>query len=178
MTFRNVIATLSAVVMFAACGAHPTQAHPAQARPLNPDADFLIAAHQGNLAQITVGRLAKRKGTTEPVRAFGREFAVYHRRLDTAVREAAARLQVELPAEPNSEQRTLVEQYRAADGADFDTLFLGSQLIAHERAITLTRIVLDTGSEPSVENLATAALPVLQHHHQALTDAQRKLPPR
>ena len=167
MPLRHFIATLTALVLIGA-------ASPAQARPLNPDADFLIAAHQGNLAQIEAGRIAKRKGATEAVREFGREFAAYHRRLDVVVRKAAAGLGVRLPAEPNSEQKALVAQYRSTSGAEFDTLFLGSQLIAHEHAVKLTRVVLDTGTAPQVEKIADNALPVIQSHRQELVEAQQK----
>jgi putative membrane protein len=161
MPLRNLIATVSAFVLIGV-GA------PAQARPVSPDADFLIAAHQGNLAQIAAGRIAKRKGTTEPVREFGRAFVAYHRKLDVAVREAAADLDVTLPTEPNSEQQALVAQYRSTAGTEFDTLFVGSQLIAHEHAIKLARVVLDTGTEPVVEKLVTDALPVIEKHQEEL----------
>ncbi|MEU4693075.1 DUF4142 domain-containing protein [Actinoplanes sp. NPDC023714] len=171
MPLRRFLTVMAALVLIGA-GA------PAQARPLNPDADFLIAAHQGNLAQIQAGRIAGRKGATEAVREFGREFADYHRRLDVVVRKAAAGLGVRLPAEPNSEQKSLVAQYRSTSGAEFDTLFLGSQLIAHEHAVKLARVVLDTGTEPQVEKIAGRALPVIRSHQRELADAQRKLTQR
>ncbi|MEU8243978.1 DUF4142 domain-containing protein [Actinoplanes missouriensis] len=148
---------------------------PAQARPVSADADFLIAAHQGNLAQMAAGKIAKHQGASEPVRDLGRELATYHRKLDVTVRRTAARLEIRLPAEPNSEQQALIEQYRAASGADFDTLFLGSQLLAHERAIKLAQVVIDTGTEPSVEKLAGKALPVIQRHQQAIAATQQKV---
>ncbi|WP_433828208.1 DUF4142 domain-containing protein [Actinoplanes sp. CA-015351] len=170
MSFRHIIATLSAAALLVL-----GTASAAQARPLGPDADFLIAAHQGNLAQITLGKVAKRKATTEPIRELGGELAAYHRKLDTAVRKTAARLDVELPAEPNSEQQTLIQQHESTSGAAFDTLFLGSQLIAHERAIKLAMVVIDTGAEPKVTKLAAKALPIVQSHQQALATAQQKL---
>jgi putative membrane protein len=161
MRLRHLIAVLSA---FAVIGV----ASPAQARPVSPDADFLIAAHQGNLAEITAGRIAKRKGGTEPIREAGRGLVAYHRELDAVVRATAADLDVVLPTEPNSEQLAMVAQYKATSGAAFDTLFVDSQLIAHEHAIKLARIVLDTGTEPAVEKLVTDALPTLQKHQQDL----------
>ncbi len=181
MTFRYFIAVLSAAALVALPAATATAA-PAPdrsslsvSRPLGPDADFLIAAHQANLTQVLAGKIALRKGTDPAVREFGRRFAAYHRRLDAAVREAARDLAVVLPKQPNSEQQTLVEQYRSTPAGEFDRLFLGSQLIAHERALKAARLVLDTGIEPAVKQIVTVAVPVVQEHHDALLAAQTKI---
>ncbi|MBB2945225.1 putative membrane protein [Actinoplanes lutulentus] len=168
MPLRRFFAILSSIVLIGL-------ASPAQARPITPDADFLIAAHQGNLTQIKLGKIAKHQGTTDSVRTIARDLAAYHRKLDVAVRTTATRLDVKLPAEPNSEQRTLIQQHESTSGAAFDTLFLGSQLIAHERAIKLALVVIDTGAEPKITRLAAKALPIVQSHQQVLVEAQQKL---
>ena len=168
MNFRSLIAMLSAAVLIAAPAA------PATARPISPDADFLIAAHQANLTQIAGGRIAARKATHPEVRDLGRRFVKYHRELDSEVRTAARALSVDLPARPNTDQQTLLGQYRAA-GAEFDRLYLDSQLLAHERALKAARLVLDTGTDPVVEQLVTAAVPVVQQHSEALIAAQAKI---
>ena len=180
MTFRHFIVLLS-VTALAAVPATAVSGAPAPetsatsvSRPISPDADFLIAAHQAGLTQIKAGRIAARKGTDPVVRDLGRQFVAYHRKLDAAVREAAADLAVVLPEQPNTDQQTLLGQYEAA-GDQFDTLFLGSQLVAHERALKAARLVLDTGSEPAVRQIVTAAVPVVQQHHGALMAAQAKI---
>ncbi|MFC7535506.1 DUF4142 domain-containing protein [Actinoplanes sp. GCM10030250] len=181
MSFRNVITTLGVLAAIAApatvAHAHPetTRLAPAAVRPVGPDADFLIAAHQANLAQMKLGKLALRKGGSATIRDLGRQFAAYHRKLDAGVTKAATTLDVNLPKAPNSEQKMLLKQYRAADGAEFDTLFVGSQLIAHEHAIKLAKIVLATGTEPAVRHIVAAATPVIQKHHDALAAAQQRI---
>jgi putative membrane protein len=168
MNFRSLIATLCAAVLIAA------PASSAAARPISPDADFLVAAHQADLTQIAAGRIAARKGTAPAVRDLGRQFVSYHRKLDAQVREAARGLAVELPKQPNTDQQTLLALYRAA-GTEFDTLYLDSQLLAHERALKAARLVLDTGTDPGVKLIVTAAVPVVQQHHEALIAAQTKI---
>ncbi|MEV6299071.1 DUF4142 domain-containing protein [Actinoplanes sp. NPDC051861] len=174
MPFRNLIAALGVLAAVLAPAA-VAQAHPqtpplapAVVRPVGPDADFLIAAHQANLAQIKIGKLAGRKAAGTPVRDLGREFASYHRKLDVSVRKAAAAMDVNLPSTPNSEQKTLIAQYRAASGAEFDTLFVSTQLAAHELALKLAKIVLATGTEPAVRKIVTSAIPVVEQHQAAL----------
>ena len=145
------------------------------ARPVGPDADFLIAAHQANLTQIRVGRIAARKAGTGAVRDLGRQFATYHRKLDVQVRKAAGALGVRLPSEPNSEQLTLIQQYRTAPATELDRLFVDSQLLAHQHALKLVRIVLKVGTEPAVRQIVTAAAPVVQKHYAALVSAQQRI---
>lgn len=180
MSFRNIIVALSTVVALvapaataAAAPAQPATA-PAAARPVGPDADFLIAAHQGNLAEIKAGRIAARRGDAAAVRSLGQRLAAYHRKLDGAVVTAARKLDVRLPNSPNSEQLSMIRQYRTASAAEFDGLFVASQLLAHQHAIKLGRIVLATGTEPAVRQLVTAAVPVVRKHHAALVSIQRQ----
>ncbi len=150
-------------------------AAPAVARPISPDADYLIAAHQGNLTQISTGRLAGTKATAPEVRALGVTLAAYHAKLDAEVRRSAQSLNVQLPAEPNSEQKALAEQYRAAPAARFDHLYLSTQVAAHDHALKLTDIVLSTGTDPGVRRLAAAASVAVQQHRDALAKAQQKV---
>ncbi|MBG0568974.1 DUF4142 domain-containing protein [Actinoplanes aureus] len=152
-----------------------TAASAVEARPIGPDADFLIAAHQANLTQMKAGRYAARKAGSATVRDLGRQFATYHRKLDGAVRKAARSLDVRLPSSPNSEQLTLLRQYRAAPAAEFDTLFVDSQLLAHRRAIKLGQIVLATGTEAVVRDLVTAVVPVARKHAAALAVARKQI---
>ncbi|WP_204300161.1 DUF4142 domain-containing protein [Actinoplanes campanulatus] len=152
-----------------------TAATAAPARPVSPEAEFLIAAHQGNLAQITAGRLAARKGEVGSVRKLGKRFVAYHRKLDAQVRAAAEALEVRLPAEPNSEQLTLNEQYQATSGRAFDTLFVSTQISAYERAAKLARIVLRTTTDPMVRKIVVTAVPTIEKNRDALTAARNRI---
>ncbi|MEV0896517.1 DUF4142 domain-containing protein [Actinoplanes sp. NPDC049802] len=172
MLIRRMITALAA----AALAALPvTAATAAPARPVSPEADFLIAVHQGNLAQITAGRLAARKGDEKSVRKLGKRFAAYHRKLDAQVRAAAEELEVKLPGEPNSEQLTLNEQYRAASGPAFDSLFVTTQISAYERAAKLATIVLRSTSDPTVRKIVVTAAPVIEKNRDALTAARNRI---
>ncbi|SFF45506.1 putative membrane protein [Actinoplanes philippinensis] len=144
-------------------------------RPVSPEAEFLIAVHQGNLSQIEVGRLAAKKSENRTVRKLGKRFAAYHLKLDAQVRQVAEALDVRLPAEPNSEQLTLAEQYRTATAAGFDTLFIDTQLSNYERAEKLARLVLAVSKDPSIAKIVAAARPVIEKNRAALAAAREAL---
>lgn len=145
------------------------------ARPASPEAEFLIAAHQGNLAQIKAGKLAARKAENPAVRKLGKRFASYHKKLDSQVRAVSEALDVNLPDEPNSEQLQLAEQYRVASATEFDILFLNTQISNYERAAKLATIVLKATDDPAVRRIVKAVTPVIEQNREALTTTRNQL---
>ncbi|MEV4282877.1 DUF4142 domain-containing protein [Actinoplanes xinjiangensis] len=145
------------------------------ARPVSPEAEFLIAVHQGNLAQIAAGRLAARKSDNRTVRKLGKRFAAYHKKLDAQVKQAAEALGVRLPKEPNSEQLALAGQYAAATGAGFDALFIDTQLAGYERAAKLARLVMAVSTDRSIARIVANATPMIEQNRVALTAARDEL---
>jgi putative membrane protein len=184
MSFRHKVFTLSAATLLglsagpaAAAPATPATIHHtvAAARPASPEAEFLIAVHQGNLAQITAGKLAARKSENRTVRKLGKHLAAYHKRLDAQVKQAAEALGVRLPKQPNSEQLDLAGRYRAAATGDFDALFIDTQLSGYERAAKLARLVLTVSTDPSIAKIVADASPVIEENRVALTAARDEL---
>ncbi len=170
MTLRHTIFTLSFLILVTLPGAPA-----AASRPASPEAEFLIAVHQGNLAQIKAGKLAVRKGANPAVRKLGKRFASFHKQLDAQVRTVSENLDVDLPDEPNSEQRQLAARYRAASATDFDTLFVTTQIANYERAAKIAGTVLDVTTDPAVRRIVKVATPVIERNREALTTTRDQL---
>ncbi|MBL7261169.1 DUF4142 domain-containing protein [Paractinoplanes lichenicola] len=99
-------------VLIAATGLLALPGTTALAAPSDQDASYLKAAHQSNLAEIAGGKIAQQKGTSEQVKNLGARFIADHTKLDTALRQTAEGLGVELPSAPNSEQQALAQRRR------------------------------------------------------------------
>jgi putative membrane protein len=184
MSFRHKVFTLGVITLTAlpaspatAAPAEPATAHHtvAVARPVSPEAEFLIAVHQGNLAQIAAGRLAARKSENRVVRKLGKRFAMYHKKLDAQVKRAAHGLGVNLPTEPNSEQKDLAAQYRTATAGEFDALFISTQLSGYERAAKLAHVILRVSTDPAIRAIVEDAGPKIEENRLALTSARDQL---
>jgi putative membrane protein len=184
MSFRHKVFTLGAIALTAlpagpatAAPAEPATAHHtvAVARPVSPEAEFLIAVHQGNLAQIAAGRLAARKSENRVVRKLGKRFAAYHKKLDAQVKRAAHGLGVNLPTEPNSEQKDLAAQYRTAAAGEFDALFISTQLSGYERAAKLAHVIQRVSTDPAIRAIVEGARPKIEENRLALTSARDQL---
>lgn len=156
-------------------GALAIAAGPAVAAPSTQDTRFLQQAHQTNLAEISAGQLAQQKGNSQVVRDIGARLVTDHTRLDQSLRVAANALGVSLPSTPNAAQLAVARQLQAATGAEFDRLFVTTQIAGHVQAMRNGEEELANGSDPQAKQVATEAAPVIQAHHDLLTAAARQL---
>ncbi|MER7208680.1 DUF4142 domain-containing protein [Streptosporangium sp. NPDC000239] len=160
---------LSAVAVMALSGT----AAGAVASTAPPDANeqdrrFLVQAHQDNLAGITAGRAAVRKGHDRDVRALGRRLVTDHTRLDAEVRQVAQRLSVSLPEEATTAQRIQYNRISARNGDAFDWAWLSVAAVDRRAALARGAKELADGSSAQVKRLAADARPVLLRHLELL----------
>ena len=139
------------------------------------DRAFHVGAHQSNLAEIAAGKLAQSKGQSSSVKEIGAMLISDHTKLDAAVRKLAAAKGVSLPSAPNAEQRAAAAKLAAASGAEFDTVFVSTQLAGHMKAMQLGKDEAARGQDADTKKAAAAAAPVIAHHGEMLTAAAREL---
>ncbi|GGO16440.1 DUF4142 domain-containing protein [Micromonospora parathelypteridis] len=156
-------------------GVAPAAAAQAAAQPSTQDTQYLQAIHQVNLFEITAGDLAQQKGQDQGVKDLGAMLKTDHTQLDQTVQQTASQLGVELPNEPSADQQAVIDKLNNASGAEFDRLWVTSELAGHVQAIQATQTEISQGSEQSVVQLAQTALPTLQAHYDELVQLANKL---
>ncbi|MBQ1044974.1 MULTISPECIES: DUF4142 domain-containing protein [unclassified Micromonospora] len=149
-------------------GLAPAAAAQAAAQPSTQDTQYLQAVHQVNLFEITAGNLAQQKGQNQQVKDLGKMFVTDHTQLDQTVQSTAQQLNVQLPADPTTDQQKVLDKLNNLNGAEFDKAWVTAQLAGHVQAIQATQTEISQGSEQSVVQIAQDALPVLQAHYDAL----------
>lgn len=150
----------------------PSTPAPAQ-RPSAQDRDWLVFAHQVNLAEVAAGELAQKKGGTAAVRSAGRMLVTDHERLDAKVTALARKLGVTLPKTAPPDQEALARKLENESGRTFDQDFLSAMVTGHQNAVEKTKAEIAQGSSPEVKNLARTALPDLKKHLTTMRNAQR-----
>lgn len=172
---RTRLTLLLATAALAGCAQAPTNTAALEPKPDTPpseqDQAWLRTIHEGNLAEIQAGRLARGKGMTKRIKAIGKMLVQDHTKLDVQVTGTATRLGVRLPASPSAEQRTELARLRDSTGKDFDQDFLAAMTNEHMAAIAATKTEISGGSSQTVVALAKAAAPKLQEHLDALRNA-------
>ncbi|MFG1837813.1 DUF4142 domain-containing protein [Micromonospora sp. NPDC049175] len=156
-------------------GVAPAAAAQAAAQPSTQDTQYLQAVHQVNLFEITAGDLAQQKGQDQGVKDLGAMLKTDHTQLDQTVQQTASQLGVELPNEPSADQQAVIAKLNNASGAEFDRLWVTSELAGHVQSIQATQTEISQGSEQSVVQLAQTALPTLQAHYDELVQLANKL---
>lgn len=137
---------------------------PASAAPSEQDTAWMVAAHQGNLAEIAAGTAAQEQGAGDEVRQMGATLITDHQALDADLTQAAEQLGVDLPDAPSPQQQATLEQVKAQQGEAFDTAWIASQIDGHRMTIAATQQEIAAGADATVVALAQAATPVVQGH--------------
>ncbi|HEX5314258.1 MAG TPA: DUF4142 domain-containing protein [Gammaproteobacteria bacterium] len=132
------------------------------------DKAWLVEAHQINLAEIAVGKMAEQKGQSQAVKNAGRTLVADHQNLDRMLEAGAQKLGVQLPDSPSAAEQEQANSLEQKSGADFDEAFLHMEIQGHQEAIADTRRESKAGSSIAVTNLALKTLPVLESHLRML----------
>ena len=112
---------------------------------------------QAGLWEMPAGQMAAEKGNQSRVREVGAEIAEQHVELDKIVVEAANKLGVQLPTEPNADQKQWVDEMKAASGARFDRIFVDRLRAAHGNIFPVIASVRAGTRNEVVRELAQAA---------------------
>ncbi|MEV4253895.1 DUF4142 domain-containing protein [Spirillospora sp. NPDC049652] len=178
-----VMAAVAIMCAGTACGAYDgpgkqaakhtfPSSHPPTEQLSAQDRSWLATAHQGNVAEIEAGQLAKDKSGSAQVQNEGATLLNDHTQMDQMVTSTAERLAVKLPTGPTADQAAQQQQLGALTGSTFDNQFVSAMITAHEQAIAATQNEAAHGSDPGVVALARQAAPVMQKHLTMLKQQQ------
>jgi putative membrane protein len=135
------------------------------------DRAWLVSFHQDDLADVQLGKLAERKGSSAAVRHAGSMLAADHGAFDQKVTRVAEDLNVDLPENKRPEQAALTQRLNKETGTRFDRDFVAAMVEDHEKAIARTEEQVRGGSSPQVTALARTALQALRKHLDMLRKA-------
>lgn len=142
---------------------------PAAAAPATA-ADYAARAAASDLFEIESGRLAQDKAQNADVKAFARMLVADHEKSTADLKAAAAKAQPAITVAPalDAEQQANMQALQAASGAEFDRLYLGQQIVAHEKALGLVRNYASAGDVEALrQHASTVAGPIQKHLERA-----------
>ena len=134
------------------------------ATPSSMDKDFASKAAQGGLAEVEMGKLARRLGATQQVRDFGDKLVSDHTALNNQLKDIAARENLSLPADVSSSQRSTIDKLAKLSGLRFDSEFKKVAVDDHKDDIKEFQKEADSGTDLALKDFASSAGPKLQDH--------------
>ncbi|WP_354638355.1 DUF4142 domain-containing protein [Kitasatospora camelliae] len=141
--------------------------------PLTPlDRDFVKRVRLAGLWELPAGRMALAKGGTPEVKTAGQHLVDGHTDLDRADLAAASALGMQVPNEPNDQQKGWLKQLEEAQGPEFDRLFANILRNAHGQVFAVVAQVRASTQNSTVRDLATVANSTVLDHMTVLEDTR------
>lgn len=130
------------------------------------DQSFMMQVSMGNKAEIMAGQLAASRGSSESVRAFGQLMVAEHGQAQSDLVTLGSNLGQNLPDSVDAEHQALMARLNSLEGYSFDTAYINSQVMDHQKTVDLFQMELNDGKHQSVRAYASQYLPHIQMHLQ------------
>ncbi len=118
------------------------------------DKDLVVKVRLAGLWEIPAGKMAQDKSDDERIREIGRDIAEQHEELDKFARDAAKKLDIDLPDEPNSDQQGWLDEMQEAEGTDFDRIYIDRLRAAHGKIFPAIATIRASTRNDTVRKLA------------------------
>jgi putative membrane protein len=131
---------------------------------LKADGEFAVAAADGGMLEITLGKLAQTNSTTPAIQELGKTMELDHSKAKEELQALAGQKNITLPDSLSKKNQRLVDDLSQKTGADFDKAYADLMVDDHQEDIDVFRKESEKGNDGELKAWATAKLPILAHH--------------
>jgi predicted outer membrane protein len=137
------------------------------------DRDFVTKVRLAGLWEIPAGNMAQEKSDDPRIAQIGKSISEQHVKLDQLTREAAEKLQIPLPDEPNLDQQTWLNEMRdAGNSEEFDQIYVDRLRAAHGKIFPAIANIRAGTRNDVVRRLAQQANQYVMTHLTLLESSQ------
>ena len=128
------------------------------------DRMFLQEATEGSNAEIQLGQLASRLGSTEDVRQFGLKMVTDHGQLNESLKVAAKAMGVRLPAGISKVDQAELDKLNGLTGAAFDKEYLAYMVKDHHEDLRSFHLEAATTQDAGLKETVMKGERVIAEH--------------
>jgi putative membrane protein len=139
------------------------------------DKKFVIAAIEGGLAEVELGKLASERAANDAVKQFGKRMADDHGKAGDELKKIAQDKGVTPPAELNAKHARLRDKLAKLSGAEFDRAYVNEMVKDHRSDVKEFQREADKAKNADVKSFASKTLPTLQDHLKMVEDLQTQV---
>ncbi|MBW0149986.1 MAG: DUF4142 domain-containing protein [Phenylobacterium sp.] len=125
---------------------------------------YVSNAAIGDMYEVEAGRMAQERGVSAETKALGEMLVSDHTAAAEQMAGLARAAGETIPTEMDERRKGLLDNLRAAQGAEFDRVFAEQQVAAHQEALTLHEGFADNTDHPELAAFARDMVPKLQAH--------------
>lgn len=158
-------ATVNDAAINAALGGNAaTDANMTDAAMPTDAAGFASAVAASDLYEIESATLAAEKGTAAEVKEVAGHIKADHQKSTSDLKAAAQAAKLTVAPQLDAEKQQMLDQLRAASGAEFDRLFLEQQKTAHQKALALLQGYSSGGDNAALKDFAAKGASTVKGH--------------
>jgi putative membrane protein len=128
------------------------------------DVNFIVAAAQGGMAEVELGKLAAQQAQSSEVKQFGQRMADDHGRGGDELKSLAQSKGIKLPADLDAKDKALQTRLSKLQGSAFDRAYMRAMVSDHKKDIAEFRHESTAGKDSDVKSGAAKTLPMLEDH--------------
>lgn len=127
-------------------------------------ADFAVAAANGGMMEVELGKLAQQNGASQRVKDFGKMMVDDHTKVNDQLKSLASSKNITLPANLGNDAQKHVNDLGKKTGKDFDKAYMNMMIDDHKKDIKDFEKAGKDLKDSDIKNLALQSLPTLQKH--------------
>ena len=139
-------------------GANQAEANPTDA------AGFANAVAAADLYEVESARLAADKASNAEVKSLAQHIRTDHEKSTAELKSAAGSANITVAAKLDAEKQGMLDQLKAASGAEFDRLFVEQQKTAHQKALAMLQGYSSGGDNEALKAFATKTAAAVKGH--------------
>lgn len=132
------------------------------------DAKFAVAAANGGMAEVELGRLAQQKAADAKVKDFGAMMVGDHSKANDELKALAKSKGITLPVAIGAEEQKVKDELSAKSGADFDKAYVSDMIDDHKKDIKEFEDASNNCKDADLKAFAVKTLPTLKMHLDAI----------
>jgi putative membrane protein len=145
-------------------GANATNDNKASVALPTDAAGFATAVAASDLYEIQSGTMAMAKGASEEVRSIAQMLRREHEESSSRLKTAATGADIKLTPALDSEKLAMIDELKAASGAEFDRKYLAQQRAAHQKTLMLLQNYQQGGDNAAFKSFAEQAQKLVEGH--------------
>jgi putative membrane protein len=141
----------------------------------NPDSSFAMAAAEGGLAEVELGRLAKDHAASADVKKFAERMVDDHGKANDELAKILTEKGITASTELKGKEKSTYDKLAKLNGAAFDRAYMSAMVSDHEKDVKEFEKESTGGKDPDLKAFATKTLPTLQDHLKMAKETQSKV---
>jgi putative membrane protein len=139
------------------------------------DKHFASNAAEGGLAEVELGQMAQKKGSSPSVKDFGQKMVEDHSKAADELKDCARKLGLDLPDHISATAMAEKAKLTAFSGQHFDRAYIDAMVKDHLEDVAAFKREAREGQNPELKRFAAKTLPVLEEHLKMAQRTQRDI---